>query len=138
MDSELTNLAFQKEFKNLDKWVSEWIGSDRVYKQPGIIFVKLRQKSTGKDFLLRVDCGKNFPLEPADYKFVNPDTQNDDRLEFWPTYNQNAFKTNENPRWICIAGTLAYKRHHSEYQHNPKINSISQTVHHVFQEINGW
>ena len=138
MDSELANLKFQKEFENLDKWVSEWVGPDRVYKQPGIIFARLQQKSTGNDFLLRVDCGKNFPLEPADYKFVNPDTQNDDGSEFWPAYNQNAFKTNENPRWICLAGTSAYKKHHSGYQHNPKFNSISQTVHHVFLEINEW
>ena len=138
MDSEIANLRFQKEFENLDKWVFEWIGPDRVYKQSGIIFANLQQKSTGKDFLLRVDCGKNFPLEPADYKFVNPDTQNDDRSEFWPTYNQNAFKTNENPRWICLAGTLAYKKHHSEHQYNSKSNSISQTTHHVFLEINGW
>ena len=138
MDSKLANLKFQKEFENLDKWVSEWIGPDRVHQQPRSIFANLKQKSTGKDFLLRVDCGKEFPLEPADYKFVNPDTRNDDGPEFWPIHNQNAFKTGENPRWICLAGTLAYKKQHSKHQYNSKFNSISQTVQHVFLEINGW
>ena len=118
--------------------MSACIGPDRVYRQHSTIFANLRQESTGKDFLLRVDCEENFPLEPADYKFVNPDTRNDDGPQFWPTYNTNAFKTGETPRWICIAGTLGYKKHHSDYKYNPRVNSISQTVHHVFLEINGW
>ena len=138
MDSSLANLRFREEFGNMDKWVSEYISPNRVYQQPMTMFANLQQKSTGKDFLLRVDCSKNFPLEPADYKFVNPETRNDSGSEFWPTHNQNAFKANENPRWICLAGTLEYKKHHPEYRHNSKIHSVSQTLFHILLEINGW
>ena len=55
-----------------------------------------------KKFLLRVDCGENFPIEPADYKFVNSDTQTDDGSDYWLVYNTNAFKTGETPRVTLI------------------------------------
>ena len=138
MDTNLSRLRFQKEYENLNAWVSACIGPNRVFQQHPTIFANLQQESTGKKFLLRVDCGENFPIEPADYKFVNSDTQTDDGSDYWPVYNTNAFKTGETPRWICIAGTLEYKKHHPDYNHDPMVNSISQTVHHVFLEINGW
>jgi hypothetical protein len=134
----LAKLEIESEIKKLDNLITEWIGPDRVIQEGNIIFVQLRKIDDEKEFLLKVCYGEEFPLVPADYIFVNPETKNDDSPEHWPVYNQDAFKTAENPRWICIAGTLAYKKHHTDHQFNPKINSLNQTVFHIFREINGW
>ena len=138
MDEALVALHFNSEIQKLDKLVSEWLGPDRVIQDGKTIFVKLQKIDGAIEFLLSIDVGEKFPLEPANYIFVNPTTKHDDDLAYWPTYNQDAFKSNENPRWICIAGTLAYKIHHADHQYNPKINTLNQTVFHIFREINGW
>lgn len=138
MDESLVAFHFNSEIQKLNKLVSEWIGLDRVIQNGNVIFVKLQKINETIEFLLRIDIGDKFPLEPANYTFVNPITKLDDSLQHWPTYNQNAFKSNENPRWICIAGTLEYKKHHAEHQYNPKINTLNQTIFHIFREINGW
>jgi len=138
MDEMLAKLETESEIKKLDKLITEWIGQNRVIQEGNIIYVKLRKVDDEREFLLKVSCGEEFPLVPADYIFVNPETKNDDSTEHWPAYNQNAFKTGENPRWVCIAGTLGYKNHHTDHKFNPKINSLSQTVFHIFREINGW
>ena len=138
MDEMLAKLEIESEIEKLDSLITEWIGPDRITQEGNTIYVKLRKKDDEREFLLKVSCGKEFPLIPADYIFINPETKNDDSLEHWPVYNQNAFKTGENPRWICIAGTSEYKKHHPEHQFNPKINSLNQTVFHIFREINGW
>jgi hypothetical protein len=104
-----------------------------------IVYIYFPTKSDNKKFLLKITCDGEFPLEPADYVFVNPVTKQDDGLEFWPNEGQEAFKIdNQNPRWICLAGTREYKKHHSEHQFNPKVNSLAQTVFHIFRQINGW
>lgn len=138
MDEMLAKLEIESEIEKLDNLITDWIGPDRVKQDGNAIYVKLRKNDDKREFLLKVSCGEGFPLIPADYIFINQDTKNDDSPEHWPMYNQNAFKTSENPRWICIAGTLEYKKHHMEHQFNPKTNSLNQTVFHIFKEINGW
>ncbi len=138
MDKDLGTAKIDSEVKKLNQLITEWIGPDRVTREDRIIFVKLKKKDDGKEFLLKIVCSDQFPLEPPNYFFVNPKTKEDDSAQYWPTHNQDAFKSNENPRWICIAGTLEYKKHHNEHIYNPNINSINQTVFHIFREINGW
>lgn len=138
MDKVLALSKIFSEVEKLNTLITEWIGPERVIHDENTIFIKLRKNDNEREFLLRVTCGEGFPLEPADYVFVNPETKEDDSREYWPIHNNDAFKFNENPRWICIAGTLAYKNHHKEYKFNSKFNSLNQTVFHIFKEINGW
>lgn len=126
------------EVEKLKKVMGDWMNVDDITTDGKIIYINLPKKSDGKKFLLRITCDEEFPLQPADYVFVNPETKQDDGKEFWSDDNQDALKTNENPRWICLAGTRAYKNHHTDHQFNPKVNSLAQTVFHIFRQINGW
>jgi len=139
MDAALATTLFEEEVNKLKKGMSDWIDTNDIRVDGRIIYIYLTRKSDSKKFLLKIVCDGEFPLEPADYFFVNPDTKQDDSIEFWPNEGQDAFKTeNQNPRWICLAGTREYKKHHSEHQFNPKTNSLAQTTFHIFRQINGW
>lgn len=138
MDSELATLRFKEEIEKLQNGiVAEYVRPSDIFQEGNSIFFNLPIVGTTKKFLLKVDCDEDFPKNPADYMFVNPTTKLDDDKKYWPDDNQQAFKNNENPRWICLAGTKEYKNRHSD-KYNPKTNSLSQTVFHILRQMNGW
>lgn len=138
MDAELSKSLFEKEVEKMHKVMTEWIGDGNISIDGRLVYMLLPRVKDNHRFLLRISCEENFPIEPADYIFVNPQTKVDDGKEFWPDDNQQAFKNNENPRWMCLAGTKEYKKRHPEHQYNPKIHTMSQIVFHIFRQINGW
>jgi hypothetical protein len=139
MDATLAITLFEEEVNKLRKGMKDWIDVNDITVEGKIVYIYLSRNSDNRKFLLKIVCDGEFPLEPADYTFVNPATKQDDGMEFWPNDNQDAFKTNDqNLRWICIAGTREYKKHHSDHQFNSKINSLAQTTFHIFRQINGW
>jgi hypothetical protein len=142
MDPELAALQMTsnvtKEIEKLKRGIiTEYISSSDIVEDGKVIFLNLPVIKQDKRFLLRIDYDEKFPQEPADYKFVNPNTKADDDKQYWPDDNQQAFKAGENPRWICLAGTKEYKNKH-EGKYNPNTNSLSQTVFHIFRQMNGW
>lgn len=139
MDALLANALFEEEVNKLRKGMSIWMNVNDIAIEGKTVYIYLPKKSDNKKFLLKIVCDGEFPLEPADYVFINPITKQDNGLEFWPNDGQDAFKTeNQNLRWICLAGTREYKKHHLEHQFNPKVNSLVQTTFHIFKQINGW
>lgn len=138
MDNELAKKLFEKEVSKLQKIMSHDLKPQDIVVEENNIYAKLPKKKETETFLLKVSCDENFPLEPADYIFVNPETKQDDNKEYWPDDNNQAFKINENPRWVCLAGTKEYKKRHPEHKFNSKVNTLSQTTFHIFRQINGW
>lgn len=138
MDNELTKKLFEKEVTKLRKVMSDDLKPEDIAVEERSIYIKLPKKKTDDIFLLKVTCDENFPLDPADYVFVNLDTKQEDSKDNWPEDNNQAFKVGENPRWICLAGTKEYKKRHQEHKFNSKVNTLSQTVFHIFRQINGW
>jgi len=138
LDEQLANQLFKKEVGKLRKVMSEDLEKGDIFEEERVIFVNLPRKKDKRKFLLRIDCTGEFPLEPANYIFVNPKTKQDDGTEFWPDDKKESFKIEENPRWICLAGTREYKNRHAEHQFNPHFHTLSQTVFHIFRQINGW
>lgn len=138
MDNELTKKLFEKEITKLRKVMSEDLKPEDIVVNERNIYIKLPKKKTDDVFFLKATCDENFPLEPADYVFVNPNTKQEDSKDHWPDDNNQSFKVGENPRWICLAGTKEYKKRHPEHKFNSKVNTLSQTVFHIFRQINGW
>lgn len=137
MDEALIRLIREKAIDALYKTVSKIIDTELVTIEDNSIFVNLPRKSDNTYFLLRIDLPDTFNLDPADYYFVNPENKTDRNSQFWPNDGDDSFKiNNQNPPWICIAGTSAYKHHHQKY--DPKIHTLSQTVIHIYRQINGW
>lgn len=137
MDSVLATKLFEQELAKLKKVMSDDLINSDIFIEK-IIYVNLPRKNDGIKFLLKITCDEEFPLEPADYMFVNPVSKKDDDKQYWPTDNNQAFKLDENPRWICLAGTKEYKKRHPDHQFNSKIHTLSQTVFHILRQINGW
>lgn len=138
MDARLAEISFFEEVKKLKKVMSDWIGEESITVEEKTIYINLLRKSDKKEFLLKCICDGEFLIQPADYVFVNPETKTDEGKEYWPDDGQEAFKMNENPRWICIAGTREYKKRHSDHQFSPTFHTLAQTVFHIFRQINGW
>lgn len=137
MDDEFARLARKKAIDALCKTVSKFIGTGLVTIEGNSIFVNLPRESDKEYFLLRIDLPDTFPLNPGDYYFVNPENKTERGPQFWPDDGGEGFNiTNQNPPWICVAGTSAYKHHHGKY--DPKVHTLAQTVVHIYRQINGW
>ena len=137
MNKLLAQNAKQEKISILTKVITKLIGSNLVQEENDYIFVTLIREKDNTSFLLKIIFPDNFPLEPANYIFVNPKTKVDDDSQFWPSDNQQAFKVaKQNPRWICIAGTSEYKHHHNG-AYDPTSHSLSSTVINIYKQING-
>ena len=90
--------------------------------------------SNDRRYMLRIDIPERFPMGPADYTFVNPETRTDARPEFWPK-NASGILVEESPPWICIKGTKAYSDHHPDGSSSS--SSLAKVVSHIFQSIRG-
>ncbi len=135
MNDLLAQNIKQEKIKILIKISSKLIGLNSVQEENGFLYVTITRKQDNTSFLLKIILPDNFPLEPGNYLFVNPQTKNDDSDKYWPQDNEQAFKIkNQTSRWICLAGTSAYKLHHNG-MYDPNVHSLSTTVIHIYKQI---
>lgn len=136
MNDLLAQNIKQEKIKILINVSSKLIGLNSVHEENGFLYVTIPRGQNGTSFVLKIILPDNFPLEPGNYLFVNPQTKNDDSAEYWPEDNEQAFKIkNQNPRWICLAGTSDYKQRHNGV-YDPNIHTLSTTVIHIYKQIN--
>lgn len=122
------------EVQSLRQLVSEWPDLEHVRVDGSAVLVGMVGRRRRK-FLLQISCGPDYPMEPPSYKFLAPDTEADVGVECWPEHDSTAFKTAENPPWMCVAGTLECRQHHPEQRFDPHVHSICQTVAHISRRL---
>lgn len=137
MDDALSKLSRKKAIDALNKTMLRFFDdANLVTLEENSIFISIPRESDKFYFLLRVDLPDTFPLEPGDYYFVNPKNKTEPGSQFWPSDGDDSLKIkNQNPPWICISGTSAYKFHHKKY--DLKTNTLAQIVIHIYRQING-
>ena len=92
MNKLLAQNSRQEKIVALTKVIAKLIAPDHVQVAGDTIFVNLPKDKDNTLFLLKITLPENFPLEPADYFFVNPETKFDDSPEFWPKDDEQALK----------------------------------------------
>jgi hypothetical protein len=97
------------------------------------VFVPIQSSKFNRRFTLRVRVDSEYPVNPADYVFVNPENRNAEGIPYWPNDGGQAFKL-ENPPWLCIMGTRAWVQHGHP---NPgtKFNLIENVVFSIFAKL---
>ena len=98
------------------------------------VYVPLLSSKYNRKFMLRVRVDSEYPVNPADYVFVNPENRYEEGIAYWPNDGGQAFKL-ENPPWICMAGTRAWVQHGHP---NPgaRVNLIENVAFSVFAKLN--
>ena len=137
MDEILAQSMKKKAIDALCKTLPRIIDTGFLNVENNSLFVNLPRKSDGQCFLLRVDLPESFPLDPANYYFINPKNKTERSSQFWPNDEEKSFKiSGQNPPWICLAGTSEYKsRHDNKYDHST--HKLSQIIIHIYRQING-
>lgn len=135
MDSQASVDFLQDGIDKLKKLTEDMGISESDVILENTVYVKLPCLKNNRSYLLRIDCN-DYPIEPADYKFVNPQTKLDSSPEDWPNDNNQGFKIVENPRWICIVGTREYKKRHPGSPIDPNENLLHRVVFHIFSQMN--
>lgn len=134
MDAALARTRLDAEVQGLRRLVDDWQDLERMRVDGAIIFVHMTGRG-GRKFLLRISCGADYPMNPPSYAFLDPSTGDDAGVECWPEDGNEAFKTYENPPWMCVAGTLEYMQHHPDHRFDPNVHSICQTVAQISRRI---
>lgn len=134
MDAALARTRLDAEVQGLRRLVDDWQDLERMRVDGAIIFVHMTGRG-GRKFLLRISCGTDYPMNPPSYAFLDPSTGDDAGVECWPEDGNEAFKTYENPPWMCVAGTLEYMQHHPDHRFDPNVHSICQTVAQISRRI---
>ena len=137
VDAELALARRDGETKAIERLVKDAMGGCLSVAADGTLYARLARASDGAEFVLRISCDEWHPLRPPSYGFVDPVTLRDGGPGCWPDDGQQAFKTQCDPPWICMPGTVEYWDHHSDYWFNSKRDSICQTLMHIFSRING-
>ena len=101
----------------------------------GTLYARLAQARDGAEFVLRIASAGWHPMRPPSYGFVDPATLADSGRGCWPDDGQQAFKTECNPRWICMPGMVDYRDNRSIYWFDSKRDLIFQTALHAFARI---
>ena len=136
MDKVLARTLDEKRRRQIEQLKQTWAKLHRpglVEVQDGLVFVTI-PASGNHSYMLKIEIPEEFPMKPADYSFVDPDTRNDDDQKCWPS-GVSGFNTEGLPRWMCIAGTKGYADHHSG-EHDPSL-SLAQVVVHIYRQIIG-
>ena len=134
MDAALARTRLDAEVKSLCGLADDWPDVE-LMRVDGATILLYMWGSGGRKFLLRISCGADYPMDPPSYAFLDPHTGDDAGVECWPEDGNTAFKTDENPPWMCVAGTLEYRQHHPDHRFDPNVHSICQTVAHISRRI---
>lgn len=97
------------------------------------VFVPFQSSKFNRRFMLRVRVDSEYPVNPADYIFVNPENRNEEGIPHWPNDGGQAFKL-ENPPWLCMAGTRAWVQH-GHPNSGTKFNLIENVVFSIFAKL---
>ena len=134
--AELAMSGRDGEADALRRLVEGELGGRLDVAADGTLYARLARARDGAEFVLRIARAELHPLRPPSYGFVDPATLADSGPGCWPDDGQQAFKTECDPRWICMPGTVEYRDNHSRYWFDSKRDSICQTVLHIFARIN--
>lgn len=136
MDKILAKTLDEKKDRQIEQlkhtW-AEWHRPGLVEIQDGLVFVTI-PAGGNHSYMLKIEIPEEFPMKPADYSFVDPDTRNDDDPKCWPS-GVSGLHANESPRWICIGGTKDYADHYGG-KYDSSL-SLAQVVVHIYRQIIG-
>lgn len=111
------------------------ITENDVVQKDEFIYVPIPSRKHNRKFMLRALIDKEYPENPADYSFVNPETRQDTGIVDWPNDGGNAFKQ-ESPPWICMAGTRAWVQRGNHPNPGLQVNLIENVVFSIFAKLN--
>lgn len=137
MDEVLARSAFDDVVVHLEQMADGGAGIGEIEAAGRAILVTITCANSKRGYRLKIECGNDFPARPPEYMFVNPATREDDGKACWPDDGQQSFKTDGEPRWICIQGTAAYASHHAEYQYSARRDTVNRVVFQIMRRING-
>jgi hypothetical protein len=98
------------------------------------IFVPFQSSKLNRRFMLRVWVDGEYPINPADYVFVNPESRKEEGIPYWPNDGGQAFKL-ENPPWLCMAGTRAWVQKGGHPNPGTKFNLIENVLFSIFAKL---
>jgi hypothetical protein len=75
------------------------------------LFIGFVRPQDGRELMLRLRCD-GWPARLPSVDFVNPVSRVDEGSAVWPSDGEQAFKTNSQPRFICLPGSLEYQNSH--------------------------
>jgi len=98
------------------------------------LFILMPSSKYNRKYMLKVSIYEGYPINAADYLFVDTETKQEKGIEHWPNDGGQAFKL-ENPPWICMAGTRAWILHGHPNQ-GPQTNLIENVVFSIWVKLN--
>ena len=110
------------------------ISEDEVIVNGNEVYVSIPSSKYARRFALRARVDEGYPVDPAEYDFVNPQNFKEEGVAYWPNDGGQAFKVESRP-WICMAGTRAWMQH-GHPKPDARVNLIENVVFSIFVKLN--
>lgn len=139
MDETCSTNFFQRSIENVKKMMEHLgVPQEKITVDALTLFIPIPSSRFNRQYMLRVRQANNYPMEAAEYTFVNPENTSQEGDTYWPNDGGNAFKIQNPPGnapWMCIAGTSTWSQH-GHPNAGGKQNLIENVVSSIYYELN--